>query len=147
MHMTNRVGCESTLATCAQIRKITAATEANQGHALHGPASREYMQQFAGLSKVQFTNAMKACSLQEVSFEAVTDAGTSISEGQSDSTRAGQIGESQNDGTSTAVDAKELVQGALQRLPCAEASVIRHVYGLQDGIPKSRPQVCRCLPP
>lgn len=37
--------------------------------------------------------------------------------------------------------AETLMQGALQQLPCAEATVLHHVYGLQDGLPKSRPQV------
>ena len=126
-----------------QTRKITAA----QDHlALHDVAtSSDCIRVLTGLSKQTFANAMKACNLRELSLEAAVESTASSSKLQASTSLAERISslnyESNSMADSKASAAEALMEGALQQLPTDEATVLDHVYGLQDGQPKTRPQV------
>ncbi len=134
------------LCTNLQMRKIAAAQEQQQGALTSTAASADQLQQLTGLSNLTFTSTMKACKLRERSLEAAVESGSASGKEQRGSSPLDQICTNINDDSCAAMDssanaAECLINGALQQLPDAEAKVLHHVYGLQDGLPKSRRQV------
>ena len=127
------------------MRKIAAAQQQQQLASTSMPTSPERLQQLTGLSQTTFASAMKACKLREKSLEAASESSSSSGKVQH-SSLIDQISSTCNDESLAAIDssisaAESLIEVALQQLPNAEAKVLHHVYGLQDGCPKSRPQV------
>ena len=128
------------------MRKITAAQEQQQLASTSTPTSPERLQQLTGLSQTTFASAMKACKLREKSLEAAHESSSSSGKVQHSSLIDQLSSTDCNDESLAATDssisaAESLIEVALQQLPNAEAKVLHHVYGLQDGCPKSRPQV------
>lgn len=127
-----------------QTRKITAAQEQHRA-AQHVATSSDCIRVLTGLSKQTFANAMKACNLRELSLEAAVESTASSGKLQASTSLAERISslnhESNFMADSKASAAEALMEGALQQLPADEATVLDHVYGLQDGQPKTRPQV------
>lgn len=128
------------------MRKITVAQEQQQLASTSTPTSPERLQQLTGLSQTTFASAMKACKLREKSLEAAHESSSSSGKVQHSSLIDQLSSTDCNDESLAATDssisaAESLIEGALQQLPNAEAKVLHHVYGLQDGCPKSRPQV------
>ncbi|KAL3143683.1 hypothetical protein ABBQ38_002478 [Trebouxia sp. C0009 RCD-2024] len=136
--------------TRTNVRKVVAA----QGQLpQHQTSSVESLQDLTGLSRRTVTGALQACRLRELSLEAATASSTASGKAQVSTPLIDQMSssdmlEQQDDVRDPLADscvAETLMQGALQQLPCAEAMVLHHVYGLQDGLPKSRPQVARLM--
>lgn len=115
-------------------------------------ASLESLQQMTGLSRRTVESALQACRLRELSLEAVLESSTASGHACRQTPLADQISSrnmldfpadtaSLDDPSGEIQVAETLIEGALQKLPQPEATVIHHVYGLKDGLPKSRPQV------
>ena len=129
-----------------QMRKVMAAQQQLPNHQI---ASMESLQSFTGLSKRTVASALQACRLRELSLEASTVTCTSAGKAHDKSSLIDQMSSSGmldyrpelDDPFANSCVAETLTEGALQKLPCAEATVLHHLYGLQDGLPKSRPQV------
>ncbi|MCJ1242796.1 hypothetical protein MMC14_010805, partial [Varicellaria rhodocarpa] len=132
-----------------QMRKVVAAQEQLPEEQ---KLSLEHLHRLTGLSRHTAGSALQACSLKELSLEAslespsaVRHAGTHTPFG--DQLSSGCMLDNPSDliglHTSETHAAESLIEGALQQLPQAEAVVLHHVYGLQDGLPKSRPEVCQ----
>ena len=129
-----------------QMRKIAAAQGQQQEALASTAASADHLQQLTGLSNATFASTMKACKLRERSLEAAIESGSASGKVHGGSSPLDQICNHTNDDSCAAMDssanaAECLINGALQQLPDAEATVLHHVYGLQDGLPKSRRQV------
>ena len=129
-----------------QMRKITAAQDKHQTSSLSVTTPDQGLQQLAGLSQQTFASAMRACKLRETSLEAAVDSFTPSGKLQTGTSLIDQISSTFDEEFDSGVvdgdaEAEAVIEGALQQLPEAEATVIHHVYGLQDGLPKSRPQV------
>lgn len=136
--------------TLTNMRKIAAAQEQKQGALASSAASADQLQKLTGLSNPTFASTMKACKLRERSLEAAIESGSASGKEHRGSAPLDQICNSVNDDSYAAVgssanDAECLVNGALLQLPDAEARVLHHVYGLQDGLPKSRRQVATLM--
>ncbi|KAA6418737.1 MAG: hypothetical protein FRX49_11390 [Trebouxia sp. A1-2] len=131
--------------TLTNMRKIAAAQEQQQGALASTAASADQLQQLTGLSNPTFASTMKACKLRERSLEAAIESGSASGKEHRGSSPLDQICNNINHDSCAAMDssanaAECLINGALQQLPDAEARVLDHVYGLQDGLPKSRRQ-------
>lgn len=136
--------------TLTNMRKIAAAQEQQQGALASSAASADQLQKLTGLSNPTFASTMKACKLRERSLEAAIESGSASGKENRGNAPLDQICNSVNDDSYAAVDssanaAECLMKGALQQLPDAEARVLHHVYGLQDGLPKSRRQVATLM--
>ncbi len=128
------------------MRKVAAAQEQQQGASASIAASADHLQQLTGLSNATFANTMKAWKLREGSLEAGIESGSGSGKEHRGSSPLDHICSNVSDDSCAAIDssanaAECLITGALQQLPDAEATVLHHVYGLQDGLPKSRRQV------
>ena len=132
-----------------QMRKVVAAQQQCSGQQ---DASLASLQKMTGLSRRTVASALQACKLRELSLEAVLESSTASGQACRQSPLTDQISSSgklefpadtmsPNDPLEDTQVAETLIEGALQKLPHPEATVIHHVYGLQDGLPKSRPQV------
>lgn len=129
-----------------QMRKIAAAQDQQQGALASTAAPADQLQQLTGLSNPTFASTMRAWKLRERSLEAAIESGSASGKEHGGSSPLDQICNNINDDSCAALDssanaAECLINGALQQLPDAEARVLHHVYGLQDGLPKSRCQV------
>ncbi|DBA75516.1 TPA: hypothetical protein ACH3X1_010765 [Trebouxia sp. C0004] len=136
--------------TLTNMRKITAAQEQQQGALASTAASADQLQQLTGLGNATFASTMKACKLRESSLEAAVESGSASGKEHRGSSPLDLICDNINDDSCAAMDssanaAECLINGALQQLPDAEATVLHHVYGLQDGLPKSRRQVAALM--
>lgn len=135
-----------------QVRKVLAA---QQQLPKHQTTSIESLQNLTGLSKRTVTSALQACRLRELSLEAATTTSTPSGKAQDRSPIVDQLSSSDMldhgpdlaDPLADACVAETLMEGALQKLPHEEATVLHLVYGLQDGLPKSRPQVSHAAVP
>ena len=129
-----------------QMRKVLAAQQQLPNHQI---ASIDSLQNLTGLTKRTVAGALQACRLRERSLEASTVTYTPAGKAQDKTPLLDQISSSEmldhqpdlDDPLADSCEAETLMEGALQKLPLAEATVLHHVYGLQDGLPKSRPQV------
>lgn len=129
-----------------QMRKVLAAQQQLPTHQI---ASIDSLHSLTGLSKRTVASALQACRLRELSLEASTVTCTSAGKAQDKTPLVDQMSSSDvldhrpelDDPLADSCVAETLLEGALQKLPLAEATVLHHVYGLQDGLPKSRPQV------
>lgn len=137
-------GFDSTIGV--QVRKVLAA----QGQLPpHQGSSLESLQHLTGLSRRTVANALQACRITELSLEAATTSSTAAGQAQVTTPLVDQLSSCDmlehqhdlHDPLAGTLVAEMLMEGALQQLPHAEATVLHHVYGLQDGLPKSRPQV------
>lgn len=134
-----------------QVRKVLAA---QQQLPKHQTTSIESLQKLTGLSKRTVTSALQACRLRELSLEAATTTSTPAGKAQDRTPLVDQISSSDmldhgpdlHDPLADTCVAETLMEGALQKLPHEEATVLHLVYGLQDGLPKSRPQVSYLAP-
>ena len=138
--------CKSAICIDMQMRKVLAA---QQQLPVQQSTCIESLQNLTGLSQRTVASALQACCLKELSVEAATASSTSGGKAQDaipliDQMSSNGMLEQQPDLQDPMADcwmAQTLMEGALQKLPDAEATVLHHVYGLQDGLPKSRPQV------
>ena len=129
-----------------QMRKVLAAQQQLPNHQI---ASIDSLHSLTGLSKRTVASALQACRLRELSLEASTVTCTAAGKAQDRTPLVDQMSSSDmldhqpelDDPLADSCVAETLMEGALQKLPLAEATVLHHVYGLQDGLPKSRPQV------
>lgn len=142
----------STMLVGMQVRKVLAA---QQQLPKHQTTSIESLQNLTGLGKRTVTSALQACRLRELSLEAATTTSTPAGKAQDRTPLVDQISSSETLGLGPDLDdpladacvAETLMEGALQQLPHEEAKVLHLVYGLQDGLPKSRPQVSHAALP
>lgn len=142
----------STLLFGMQVRKVLAAQQQ-----LPNPqtTSIESLQHLTGLSERTVTSALQASRLRELSLEAATTTSTPAGKAQERTPLVDQISSSDlldhhrdlDDPLADTCVAETLMEGSLQKLPHEEATVLHHVYGLQDGLPKSRPQVSHAALP
>lgn len=134
------------------MRKVLAAQQQLPNHQI---ACIDSLQNLTGLSKRTVASALQACRLRELSLEASTVAFTSAGKAQDRTPLVEQMSSSDmldhrpdlDDPLADSCVAETLMEGALQKLPLAEATVLHHVYGLKDGLPKSRPQVSHAPQP
>ena len=128
------------------MRKVLAAQQQLPNHQM---ASLDRLQNLTGLSQRTVASALQACRLRELSLEASTVTSISAGKAQDSTPLFDQMNSSDmldpqpelDDPLADSCVAETLMEGALQKLPHAEATVLHLVYGLQDGMPKSRPQV------